>query len=126
MGRRRLPTAILEARGSFLHDPQRRRARANEPKPSGPLGDPPTHLKADQKALWHELAGLLPRGVAGNSDRIVMELLCVLMAKFRRGKAIPGEQKQIESLLGRFGMTAADRSRVTARLADAMNRAEIA
>jgi hypothetical protein len=122
MPRPRTPTAKLAAKGSFLKHPERKRKRAREPKPTGSLGAPPRRLSVAQKEIWLELAALIPPGVAANCDRWAVELLACLMAKFRSGRAKISEAKQIESLLGKMGMTPADRSRVSADLADSMRR----
>ena len=59
MARPRIDTASLHARGSFLRHPERLRARANEPIPSGELGEPPRILDRKEKAAWKYLASLL-------------------------------------------------------------------
>ena len=41
MSRPRTPTNILELRGALKKDPQRRKLRANEPKPETAIGLPP-------------------------------------------------------------------------------------
>ena len=41
MPAKRIPTAIHQMKGSFEKNPSRGRARADEPKPDGPLGAPP-------------------------------------------------------------------------------------
>src|SRR6266481_1181085 len=122
MPRPRTPTAKLIAKGSFLRHPERKRARAAEPKPIGRLGEPPRLFKGARKTIWLELSELIPPGVAANCDRWVVELLVCLMQKFRSGRAKSSEAKQIESLLGKLGMTPADRSRVGANLADSAKR----
>src|SRR6266436_1734039 len=114
MPQNRVSTDVLKTRGSFVKHPERERARIAEPKPSGDLGPPPTHLNARQKKTWRELEQIIPPGVAASSDRWTVELLVCLMEKCRSGQAKAGETKQIESLLSKMGMTASDRSRVSA------------
>jgi hypothetical protein len=80
---------------------------------SGPLGSAPAHLKDEQKKVWDELSSIVPAGAVEASDRWAFELLVCLMSKFRRGYAKAGEVNQISSQLARFGMTPADRGRVS-------------
>jgi hypothetical protein len=63
MTRPRKPTAVLEQGGAFVKDPQRKRARQNEPKPSGPIGDPPDHLDREEIQAWQYLASILLPGI---------------------------------------------------------------
>lgn len=116
MARPRTPTNVLALRGAFDKNPDRGRARANEPAPTKPLGLPPKHLTDEQKAVWRELAKRLPEGVAFDSDRHAFEMLAVLFAEFRASqlRMPPPQMRQIENLLGRFGLTPADRSKVKA------------
>ena len=113
MSRPRKPTAVLEASGAFVHDPQRR--RAPEPAPTGPLGGPPDHLDDHEKGVWHEFAALLPDKVAWNADRPSFELAVCLMAQFRhhRGAMTGSQQTLLASLLGRFGMSPVDRLKIS-------------
>jgi phage terminase small subunit len=108
----RKPTAILEASGAFIKHPERRAARKNEPKPTGKLGAPPSFLSAEEKKIWKELEGIITPGVLGNSDRWAIEIACNLMAKRRDGSIKTQELSMLLSLLGRLGMTPADRSKV--------------
>jgi hypothetical protein len=113
MGRNRVPTAKLEALGTFVRNPKRRRERANEPEPTGPAGDPPEHLGADERAVWNELTLQCPWAM--NSDRLALEVVCVLVAEHRRGGGLPGSKlAPLVGLLARLGLTPSDRSRVTA------------
>ena len=65
------------------------------------------------RAIWIELAQLVPPRVVERSDRWTFEVLVCLMAKFRKGRAKGGEATQIINLLAKFGMTPSDRSRVS-------------
>ncbi|MEY3371720.1 MAG: hypothetical protein RLZZ537_188 [Pseudomonadota bacterium] len=112
---RKTPTNVLELRGSFKKHPERRAARANEPKPTGSIGDPPEHLKPQEQDLWREIVGIVAPGVLANSDRLVLEITSVLMAEFRiLGTAgmTDGRLSRLSALLGQLGMTPADRARV--------------
>jgi hypothetical protein len=114
MSQPRVPTAQLEAKGSFLRHPERKRARSNEPHPTGELGEPPDNLDAEEKRAWHYLASLLPEGVATIMDRAAFEELACLRVICRSKRATAAERQQYWKGLAAFGMTPADRSRVTA------------
>ena len=81
MGRNLTPTAILDAKGTFIANPQR--SREAEPSGNRPLGSPPKYLAAEEKKIWKELAKELLPGVAFQSDRTAFELLVRLTYKMR-------------------------------------------
>ncbi len=81
------------------------------------LGSPPKTLTDEQKQTWREFAKMVPAGVATYSDRWAVEIVVCAMAKFRAGTITGAERSQLTSLLSRFGLTPADRSRVVATLA---------
>jgi hypothetical protein len=113
---RKTPTNVLELRGSFKKHPERRAARANEPEPTGIIGEPPEHMKPHEQAVWREIVGIVVPGVLANSDRLALEIASVLMAEFRiLGTAgmTDGRLSRLSALLGQLGMTPADRARVT-------------
>ena len=113
MPRPRLPTARLEQTGAFVRNPQRRRERAKEPRPTEPLGDPPSCLDAAQRRAWRELAGLAPWLV--DADRIALELTVRLLMHLRANGGLPApHHAQLVNLLTRLGFTPADRSRINA------------
>jgi phage terminase small subunit len=111
MGRIPVPTEILDARGSFLKHPERR--RPNEPQETRLLGNAPRCLTAEQKKLWGEISHNLPPGVGKVSDRHAFEMLVRLMAKERADSINNNERGQLIKLLGSFGMTPADRSKIS-------------
>ena len=111
MGRIPVPTEILDTRGAFLKHPERR--RPNEPQETRPLGNAPRCLTAEQKKLWGEIAHNLPPGVGKVSDRYAFEMLIRLMAKERADSINNNERGQLIKLLGSFGMTPADRSKIS-------------
>jgi hypothetical protein len=113
MSRPRKPTAVLEASGAFEKNPQRRLSRSGEPACVGNLGSPPESLDCDEKALWTEIASTLPDGLAGKSDRSAFECLVVLGVKCRRGKALLSERRLLQQYLSKFGLTPADRNKVS-------------
>lgn len=115
MARPRTPTKILEMRGSFKNRPSRRRARENEPIPTGVIGDPPKHLQGEKlKGIWREIIAATVPGVLTNSDRILLEIICYLLDELRSNPAeFPsGKMTRLESMLGKCGLAPADRTKI--------------
>ena len=117
MSRPRTPTRILDVKGSFLRHPERKSAREREPKPNGPLGEPPADFDGEHRAIWLEVSRKMPAGVASNWDETAFEILVCLIVNFRRRRKmkvpqVVGEIAQMNKLFTQFGMTPADRSRV--------------
>jgi len=111
MGRPRTPSAILELRGSYRKNPQRR--RHPEPQPSGPLGKPPRLLAREERRAWRDIERITPPGVLTVADRWLVEIAARLMAKMRGPKGLrPGERTQLIQCLSKMGLTPADRSKV--------------
>jgi hypothetical protein len=71
-----------------------------------------------EKAIWTELAQMAPARVLANSDRWLVEIACVLMARMRahgiggRDGLQIAEVAQLNSCLSKMGLTPVDRSRV--------------
>jgi hypothetical protein len=99
---------------AVLSATQSERARADEPQPTGALGEPHGDLTRAQKAIWLALAAELLPGVAGNSDRLAFRKLVCLEAKSRHSFTTASEEQLLRAYLKDFGMTPADRSRVHA------------
>lgn len=113
MARPRKPTSVLEFTGAFKKHPERRRQRANEPQQDEELGDPPDQLNEAQAARWKDIVADCPEGVLRRADRMAVEMAARLWTKLRDGTAKPAEVGILSSLLGRLGMTPADRSKVS-------------
>jgi hypothetical protein len=112
VSRPRTPTAVLDARGSFLHDPQRRR---DDPATSGPLPlTAPENLTAPEQAAWVELVSNAPARVLANADYAVVELTAKLIVRMRADTLNGTQTGHLIACLGRLGMTPSDRSKVTA------------
>ena len=56
MARPRTPTNLLSLRGAFKKDPQRLKARENEPKPAKAEAKPPSWLSKRGRKIFRELA----------------------------------------------------------------------
>src|ERR1700733_5090681 len=105
---RKLPAALLEAKGAFDHDPQRRRV---DPVATGDLGNAPSYFNDAQGKIWEELKAQLPVGLAKSADRCIFEIAVRLMDRFRRERLKPTEFAQLINALGRLGMSPSDRSK---------------
>ena len=110
----RKPTKMHIVAGTLR--PTRHRDRENEPEVIEPLGGPPEGWRIEAKLLWAELANLVPAGVATKADRVAFEVLLRLVAKMREGPEAmtPALASQLRAACAVFGMTPADRSRVSA------------
>ena len=111
----RKPTSILQLKGAFAHNPDRGRERENEPEPVGEIGEPPEHMGAEAAACWREIVSLSHKGTLCASDRLLLEHGAEILALLRQEKWVvpPAIMVRFEYMLGKFGMTPADRSRVS-------------
>jgi len=111
MARPRTPTNVLDARGAFKKDPQRKRQDAET---AGELTDPPLHLTGAELDAWHEIVRCAPRDVITDSDRLSLEMMASLLTEFRllKSEFTAAKLVRLEALLGKFGMTPADRAKV--------------
>lgn len=111
MARPRTPTNVLDARGSFKKHPERKRQDADS---VGPLSAAPDHINGPVLNAWNEIARCAPLDVLTDSDRISLELAANLLAQFRADPTEFAAAKlvRLEALLGKFGMTPADRAKV--------------
>ncbi|MGC1784463.1 MAG: hypothetical protein WA708_18205 [Acidobacteriaceae bacterium] len=119
MGRPRKSTAELERNGSFEKHPERKRARAGEPKPQGPLGSPPARFLRTESAMaarqleaWNELLTMVPPGVLTSAERWWCERAAVLMAESRYRTLKASEETALANYLTKMGCNPADRSKV--------------
>ena len=114
MPRPRKPTVLLERKGAFRKDPQRKRT---DPEVVGEIGSPPDYFTNDEKTVWNEIATTAPVGVLSSADRGAVEAAARYWAKFRKTPAedlTAAMVQQLRSILGCLGMTPADRSKVSA------------
>jgi hypothetical protein len=122
MGRTRKTTQQHELSGSFDAHPERKAARALEPKPQGALGTAPKCFTVEGGcsaytserliAIWNEIVSEVPPGVLTISDRKHVELACRLLYRIRKDQAKSGDYSRLDVLLGKMGMNPADRSKV--------------
>lgn len=111
MARPRKPTRVLELKGAFRHDPQRRKSREGEPQPDEPLGEPPDTLDEAQAARWRELARM---GFwLTFADRTQVEIAARLWAMMRKDDSDMKVMQQFQSALAKLGFNPVDRTRVS-------------
>mgnify|MGYP006935313773 CR=1 FL=1 len=121
MARPALPKNIHVLKGTAKKDPQRMRARENEPENKNPLGKPSDYLNELQKEFFNEIVSDSIEGVLGEADRLAVEQASILLWKCRNLNIIDGdivqataaEQSQFFKYLSQFGMTPADRSKIS-------------
>ena len=116
MTRPATPTNILEMRGAYEKNPQRRKDRKNEPEIS-PIKGIPRTLNADEKKIWKEIVARVHEGVIGDSDAIALETLTRLVYRMRfdfDGMSA-AHLGQMVVLFGRFGMTPSDRTKIVVK-----------
>ena len=115
MPRPKKPSALLEASGAYRKDPQRR--PKNEPVVKSPVGNCPDEFNEDQRKRWNQIVREAPPGVLTGADRMAVVQLSILTSEmFEKGlrgtMAVPRMQL-MNKLLGQFGMTPADRSKIS-------------
>jgi phage terminase small subunit len=103
MPRPRTPTAVLELRGAFKHNPSRLRDRKNEPLVTTPLPEAPKYLTKAARASWHEMAAF---GFWLKSpDQFLVAIAATLMARYRSDELRSDEVSLMISLLGTLGFS---------------------
>jgi phage terminase small subunit len=79
----------------------------------GSIGSAPKHFTDKEKKIWREYVRGLASGVGKSSDRWAAESIVRLKAKERAGTIKGNELAQLTSLYGRFGLTPADRAKIS-------------
>lgn len=118
MARPKTPTNILEMKGAFKKNPNRR--RVEEPKQEKPLGNPPTRLAKSIQKIWREIAKQCAPGVLTYADRQAMELVSIAILRVRKNYGLFDDDgnhilsmsdiKTALTMLGQFGLTPATRA----------------
>jgi hypothetical protein len=121
MPRHAQPREVAEAKGLVKHNPQR--YRNTPPKAAFALGNPPEHMLSEARAVWFELDTYAAAGVLTCADRLVLELASNMIAEYREHPAAYPATKigQLVGLLGRLGMSPADRQRLSVPKAETTN-----
>lgn len=119
MSRPKMPTAVLELKGSYRKNPMRGELRAAEPEADGELRAPErwvvSEMSYDKRYLeiWHETVAIcwwLTPAEAGP-----LESYCMLKDKERRGSAKGPDLTNLFKLYPILGMTQDGRGKFRAR-----------
>lgn len=114
MGRPSLPKSVHILKGSDKVNPARMKARENEPENTHPLGEPQKELSKIEKKYWNQIKEDSIDGVLGRADRIAVSLAAKLMAiVYSPEGGTAAQTSQLIKLLSQFGMTPADRSKLS-------------
>ena len=122
MARPRKPTALHLLSGAMDKNPARFQDRLNEPQDDRELGPPPDGSPAPKRVAWEEIARLAPW--LRFADRLAVEVCADLLSllRIKGAGSMPGSHLgRLETMLGRLGLTPADRSRVTLKAASKTN-----
>lgn len=112
MGIHRQPREVAELSGAVKNNPQRYNKEPVVNKT--PLVNIPSHLTDAAKETWFELKSLAIPGVLTKSETVVLELGANLLAEYRMDPyRFPANKlSQLVGILGRLGMTPADRQKL--------------
>ena len=132
-GRPRTPTNVLKLRGAEKNHPERLKERENEPVNKNPIGTPPRYLNAIEKKAFKLIVKESIDGVLGEADRMAVAQAAILFVictnqcfteavgtegdedyeppKLVRPKS--ADQQLFFKYLAQFGMTPADRSKLS-------------
>jgi phage terminase small subunit len=109
MARPRTPATILNLRGAFDKDPQRKREDAEG---AGPFEtDPPTHLAQEVVPAWRYIVSRLPKVALSSSDEIAVEMAARLLAWYWLTGSLD-HAKELRQWLAQLGMTPAARTKI--------------
>lgn len=117
MGRPRTSAKILELRGAFRKDPQRKRSDAEG---AGPFEkDPPAEMPADVVPTWRAIVERLPKIVLTSSDEFAVEQAAYCLSGIRQlgpmAALHPGFGKlsaELRQWLIQLGMTPQARTKI--------------
>jgi phage terminase small subunit len=111
MPRPRTATKILEARGAFKKNPNRKRDHEPQSGLAFPKR-PPSRLTPEQRAAWREVVRIAPGGVLTGADTVTVEIVAVLLAEFRAdSRAFPTNRlARLTSEMGKIGLSPSARA----------------
>jgi len=118
MPKPRTATAILDARGSFEKNPDRKRV---DPVVDDPFPETaPAELTPLQVKYWHLVRKQVPGAVLTAADQLAVKALACLAAEHHLDPdAFPAAKLgHMRGLMGSFGMTPADRAKLASAPSD--------
>lgn len=112
MGAPKKPSALKAIQGTDQKNKDR--LNENEPVPVRGIGPAGSVLNEYERSIWDEVVGISYAGVLGEADRIALEMMCRLIAEMRLDfeEMTAAKITQLSQLLGRFGMTPSDRTKI--------------
>jgi phage terminase small subunit len=109
---RTLPSAVKDAKGCYIKNPARR--PKGEPNTGKGIGQPPSCLNKDEKKVWKKIVSETAQGVLQSSDRTLFILFVRLATKLYLNESMMvGEMGLFATLGSKFGMSPADRQKIT-------------
>lgn len=110
-GRPRTPSNVLELKGAFKKDPQRRRVdMAGVGKFDS---SPPSNLPQELVPAWREIVNQINPMILTASDNSSIELMARLMLQARLTGDV-GIIKELRQWFAQYGMTAVGRTKISA------------
>ena len=108
-GRPRTPSNVLELRGAFKKDPQRR--REDLPGVGAFNPNPPSNLQQELLPAWREIVGQINPAVLTASDYLSIEIMARLLVQLRMtgDKSLGTELRQ---WFAQYGLTAVGRTKI--------------
>lgn len=108
----RKPQALRELQGTDRDHPGRQ--NKNQPVVTRGIGPAPDHLPDAVRKIWDEIVTNMYAGVLGEADRLALETLARLVYVMRTDfdEMNAAKLSQLSGLLGRFGMTPSDRTKI--------------
>jgi hypothetical protein len=88
-------------------------ARRHEPKDPEGIGKMPKDLDDYEKIAWKNIVNEAIPGVLRRADRQAVKIAAKLLAKSDQNKDTQADRNQLIRLLGQFGMTPSERSRIS-------------
>ena len=114
MGRPRTATKILEMKGAFKVNPERKRPA--EPEVTAPFPmDAPNDYDGYQLEAWNEIVGCVPDGVLTGADLPSVKMVVLLYAEFlEKGVKMPSvNMNRLATDMGKLGLNPADRAKLS-------------
>lgn len=108
MPRPRTPSNILELRGAYKLNPQRRRV---DLEGVGDLPAPPSCFTDDEREAWETLAAIAPPGTLTGSDGPSLAAMAILYARMLQTRSVK-DIAELRAWVGQYGFSAAGRAKL--------------
>jgi len=118
MSRARTATALLDARGAFAKNPDRKRV---DPEVKQPFPDvAPANLTPVQVKWWHRVVEMVPDAVLTGADPLVVRICACLAAEFAvdPDKMPTARIAQLRGVMGELGLSPSARAKLAVKPGD--------